>query len=81
MFHETPLTFPVNPFWPKNRIILLSKTLDVLHTELIPFFTEISIPKKLGNFCIYFFMSYITCVGLMIVQKAETCRFIKHLRT
>jgi hypothetical protein len=33
--------------------------------------------QKAGIFVFPFFMPYITCVGLMMIQKAEICRLIK----
>ena len=61
MFHETPLTFPVNRCWSKKGIVLSRKALDLLHTELIPFYTEISIPQKQDIFVFIFYALYHMC--------------------
>jgi hypothetical protein len=80
MFPVNPTNVPCKPLLLEKRIILLRKTRDLIHIELIPFYVEISIPKK-QDFLYFFFLSYITCAGRIMIQKAETCRIIKHLRT
>jgi hypothetical protein len=40
-----------------------------------------SVMSKIFAFLYFSFMSYIACVSLIIIWEAETCRFIKHLKT